>query len=355
MFIVCTVIVLTFAVHQVWSLLELLFINGIGDAILQSDVPPVGSELADDVPSEHLIPKILHQTYINTSVPLVWQEAQASCLKLHPKPEWEYKLWTDDMSLDFIAEHYPEFSETFKNYRYPIERADAIRYFVLDYYGGVYIDLDDGCQRPLEPLLKYPAFVRKTSPTGVSNDAMGGVPGHPFFKLVTEELKRYDRSWILPYITVMASTGPLFLSVIWRHYSDDGFNVGDGKDGGRVRILFQDMYQGKPRSFFTHHMGNSWHAYDVQLIFWVWSATTRYLVLANRCEQMSRHWIFMTVFGFVLGFSLLLLGWYAYHQYFLKAPSDIPPWKSQSIRNRIPFWARQSTRREYELVNRHEI
>jgi mannosyltransferase OCH1-like enzyme len=216
-FVVCTVIFLGLAVHQVWTLLELLVFNGIGDAILKDDVPPVGSELDDDETSKHMIPKILHQTYVNSSIPVVWQEAQASCLKLHPKPEWEYKLWTDAMSLDFIAEEYPEFLETFKSYRYPIERADAIRYFVLDHFGGVYIDLDDGCQRPLEPLLQYPAFVRKTVPTGVSNDVMGSVPHHPFFKLVQEKLKSYDRSWVLPYITVMASTGPLFLSVIWRH------------------------------------------------------------------------------------------------------------------------------------------
>ena len=43
----------------------------------------------------------------------------------------------------FIAAEYPWFLETFQNYRYPIQRADAIRYFVLAHYGGTYIDLDD--------------------------------------------------------------------------------------------------------------------------------------------------------------------------------------------------------------------
>jgi mannosyltransferase OCH1-like enzyme len=266
-FLACTAIFLLLAVHQVWSLLELLFISGIEDVITKEELPPMGSERDDS--RKHFIPKIIHQTYINTSIPQVWKEAQASCLALHKKPEWEYKLWTDEMSVDFIASEYPHFLDTFKNYRYPIERADAIRYFVLDHYGGIYLDLDDGCARPMEPLLAYPAFVRKTIPTGISNDVMGAVPHHPFFKLVMDELQRYDRSWILPYITVMASTGPLFLSVIWRHYSDDGFNVGDGPDGGRIRILFPDMYQGSKSSFFTHHLGNSWHGYDVELIFWV--------------------------------------------------------------------------------------
>jgi mannosyltransferase OCH1-like enzyme len=40
---------------------------------------------------------------------------------------------------------YPWFLETFDGYPYPIQRADAIRYFVLHHFGGIYIDLDDVC------------------------------------------------------------------------------------------------------------------------------------------------------------------------------------------------------------------
>lgn len=38
---------------------------------------------------------------------------------------------------------YPWFIETWDSYIYPIERADAIRYFALVHFGGIYIDLDD--------------------------------------------------------------------------------------------------------------------------------------------------------------------------------------------------------------------
>ncbi|KAK4622204.1 Mannosyl phosphorylinositol ceramide synthase CSH1 [Fulvia fulva] len=333
-FLVIIFAVLLFLIHLVWTLLELLVITGIQDAITKEELPAIGAE--DKITAKPLIPKIIHQTYINTSIPEVWQDAQASCKTLHQKSDgWEYKLWTDKMSVDFIEEEYPEFLETFKGYQYPIQRADAIRYFVLDHFGGIYIDLDDGCNRPLEPLLSYPAFVRKTVPTGVSNDAMGAVPGHPFFKRVIQELERYDRSWILPYITVMASTGPLFLSVIWRHYSDEGLNVGDGADGGRIRIIFPEEYNSHPWSFFTHHLGNSWHGYDVQLIFW-----------------MARNWVLLTFIGLVVGISAILLGWWSYHRYFL-APTDIPQWKKKSVRDRLAFWSNRH-QSEYELVNRHE-
>lgn len=55
------------------------------------------------------------------------------------------QLWTNEKSREFIANEYPWFLETFDGYKYPIQRADSIRYFVLAHYGGTYIDLDDVC------------------------------------------------------------------------------------------------------------------------------------------------------------------------------------------------------------------
>ncbi len=53
------------------------------------------------------------------------------------------QLWTDEKSREFIKAEYPWFLDTFDGYPHPIQRSDAIRYFVLAHYGGVYIDLDD--------------------------------------------------------------------------------------------------------------------------------------------------------------------------------------------------------------------
>lgn len=37
-----------------------------------------------------LIPKIIHQTYVNDTVPERWREAQKSCVDLHE--DYEYKV-----------------------------------------------------------------------------------------------------------------------------------------------------------------------------------------------------------------------------------------------------------------------
>ena len=78
---------------------------------------------------------VLLQHLVQVSFP-----SNAHCADNSP---FSKQLWTDEKSRNFIAKEYPWFLETFDSYKYPIQRADSIRYFVLAYYGGTYIDLDD--------------------------------------------------------------------------------------------------------------------------------------------------------------------------------------------------------------------
>ncbi|MFT5275595.1 MAG: mannosyltransferase OCH1-like enzyme [Saprospiraceae bacterium] len=39
------------------------------------------------------------------------------------------------------------------DYPYNIQRADAIRYLVVHYYGGVYADMDYECPQAFDPLI----------------------------------------------------------------------------------------------------------------------------------------------------------------------------------------------------------
>ncbi|KAI9864563.1 MAG: hypothetical protein M1813_003052 [Trichoglossum hirsutum] len=330
-FLVINIIIIGLLVRSVFTLITLLFEDGAQDAILRAEIPAPNSELIEQKP--RFIPKIIHQTYVNESIPEVWKEAQQSCLNFHQ--DYEYRLWTDEKSRHFIATEYPWFMDTFNNYPEPIQRADAIRYFVLAYFGGIYIDLDDGCNRRLDPLLSYHAWVRRTVPTGISNDAMGAVPQHPFFVRVIEMLQQYNRNWPLPYVTVMYSTGPLFLSVVWKEYMRS--NPGEE---GRVRILMPDEYNRHEWSFFTHHRGNSWHGKDAQLIFW-----------------MGRHWLFLTIVGFAAAGLTGSVIWWVYSRIFLGGLAPPKGALRSSTSRRYPkFWQRFSGKERYDQVeNRHEV
>jgi len=317
-FLVINLVIIGLLVNACSTLISLLFEDGSADAILRSDIPAPGSDLIEN--RTQLIPKIIHQTYINSSIPIQWQEGQQSCIDLHQ--DYEYILWTDKKSREFIAAEYPWFLETFDNYPFPIERADAIRYFVLAYYGGIYIDLDDGCNRRLDPLLSYPAWLRFTTPTGISNDAMGSVPQHPFFIRVIESLQAYNRNWAMPYITVMYSTGPLFLSVIWKEYIRE---LRAEKD--RVRIVMPDEYKGHPWSFFNISKGNSWHGKDAQTIFW-----------------MGKHWLLLTVSGFLVAGVVGGCLWWGWSMWMKLG-------KSSGGRRRFGLWRRITGKERYELVD----
>lgn len=180
-------------------------------------------------------------------------------------------LWTDASSREFIETHYPWFLETYDGYTYPIQRADAIRYFVLYHYGGIYMDLDIGCMRRMDPLLHYEVILPKTIPVGVSNDLMFAAKRHPFMKQTMHNLAKFDYTWIINYPTVMFSTGPMFLSAQYGTYTA-AHPLTPDNPGGEVRILPKSLY-GKnarvdeaPNAFFTHHYGSSWHADDAAFI-----------------------------------------------------------------------------------------
>ena len=205
---------------------------------------------------------------------------------------------------------------------------------------------------------------------------MGSVPHHPFFTLVIESLIPYNRNWKLPYITVMYSTGPLFLSVIWQEYkrgrgrniAELGAQVGgvvgagagnvgkglgrwDGSESGRVRVLMGDEYNKKPWSFFRWHGGSSWHGKDARLIFW-----------------MGKHWMLITATGFLIAGIVGLALWWVYGRVLLigerrrKGGQGIMlsvggiVGKGSWVVQRIPFLRKTSGKERYELIeSRHDV
>ncbi|KAJ7764992.1 glycosyltransferase family 32 protein [Mycena maculata] len=236
------------------------------------------------------IPRILHQTWKTGTLPDKWKSISQECRDM--MPDYEYMLWTDESSREFIARHYPWFLNTFDDYSYAILRADAIRYFVLYHYGGIYLDLDIGCLRPLDPLLVYPVILPKTIPVGVSNDLMFAQKHHPFLAQTIHNLATFDHSWILNYPTVMFSTGPMFLSI------QHGIFTSQRVAGGNVRILPKSLY-GKnarpaeaPHSFFTHHYGSSWHSDDAAFIWFlgVWGKGLMWVGLAVLLVGTAKVW-----------------------------------------------------------------
>jgi mannosyltransferase OCH1-like enzyme len=85
-FLLVNLLILSFLIRSVSTLLALLVEDAAADAIHRAELPSPNSSLIEHRPQ--IIPKIIHQTYKNETIPEVWQDAQKSCIEMHP--DYEY-------------------------------------------------------------------------------------------------------------------------------------------------------------------------------------------------------------------------------------------------------------------------
>jgi hypothetical protein len=195
---------------------------------------PLQPEVTEDFPTMHTtsprIPHIIHQTYRSRLIPSKFKHFVISFITNNPS--WTYYFWTDESARKLIAERHPSFLSTWDNYRSGVNRADALRYFVLYHFGGIYADLDVENFRPLdratmmyacifppEPLEQ--GILRLNLPLLINNAIMMCRPKHPFLKQMIDNL---------PYFRPMADqidlAGPTFVTsqfLVYNNISGDQY------------------------------------------------------------------------------------------------------------------------------------
>jgi mannosyltransferase OCH1-like enzyme len=236
--------------------------------VLSTDktIPPYEDKLAD----EFTIPRILHQTAATEDIPEKWAAAQKTCKAAYS--EYEYMLWTDQSARDFLAAEYPWFVDIWDAYPFPIQRADAIRYFILYHYGGIYLDMDTLCNETLPLRLiesdanTHHAIFKSTTPTGVSNDLMITSKNHPLFYSAIYKLVDYYHvtslwdSW-QPYCAIMISAGPLFITMAIKNYLLDFPTL--------PTPTFNVVNATELLPYITDLESASWHHDDAKALMWI--------------------------------------------------------------------------------------
>jgi mannosyltransferase OCH1-like enzyme len=241
------------------------------------------------------IPRIIHQTWKTQHVPSHWNQTVETVRQFNAN-QFEYRLWTDDDMHKFVRQKEPYlYLHTFVTYPLDIQRVDAFRYIILYHLGGIYIDMDNGCRQSFESLINiletidpesiHLAAYPRTSPIGVSNGFMITTKGHPLFKILTSRLPIFNHNYLINYLTVMLSAGPLYLSL-------NDFYFDKSSTQSSIRIIDEIVYS----SLYTWHTpGNSWHGRDARIILYIY------------------HWIrksFLTIFYrlmIVIGLIALLI------------------------------------------------
>jgi len=101
---------------------------------------------------EQKVTKIIHQSWKDRNIPNhIYKKDWVDSWK-NKNPDWQYILWTDENNRDLVKNHYPKYLEIYDSYENPIDRADVARFFYMHRYGGVYVDLDFKCLKPLDDL-----------------------------------------------------------------------------------------------------------------------------------------------------------------------------------------------------------
>jgi len=172
-----------------------------------------------------MIPKIIHQTWKNNNIPPEWKEAQQSWKTKNP--DWEYMYWTDADNLILIKEHYPWFLDTYNSYPHNIQRADAIRPFILYHYGGLYMDMDTICLKNFDNVFKKKGvYIFESAHFGYTNAMMASSRKHPFWKIYIDLMiqNKNKKFYQTHHLYIMQSTGPGALTKCVNSYRKNKLN-----------------------------------------------------------------------------------------------------------------------------------
>jgi mannosyltransferase OCH1-like enzyme len=216
-----------------------------------------------------VIPKVTHQVWFQgwNNLPEKYQEDTEKLSIMNQN--WEHKKW-DEQSLRAECEKFSSDALTkFDGFTNMIQKVDFGRYVVLHNYGGVSVDCDTECLRPLEKtpgIDRYDIILCKNSLTklenkvasfGLSKDlvvmnnaTICCAKEHPLMKQFIEFLIK-NESWNddLMFDTQL-KTGPLVMSIFFNKYLDD------------VLILDSDVFEPfgniNRRTILNHKYDQSW-------------------------------------------------------------------------------------------------
>jgi mannosyltransferase OCH1-like enzyme len=215
-----------------------------------------------------MIPKIIHYCWLSGDA---YPQKIRKCLESWKKflPEYEIILWDTKR---FNINDSIWVKQAFEHKKYAFA-ADYIRFYVLYYYGGIYLDSDVEVLKNFDDLLNLPYFVGAEKAGTIEAAVMGAEKGCDWIKICLDYYE--NRSFVLPDKTLDIKKLPeimndviLAIKPITRLTDEEIQNIKNSNMGDAVYI-FPDYYF-SPKLFDSreiiitshtytiHHYQNSW-------------------------------------------------------------------------------------------------
>jgi len=206
------------------------------------------------------IPKIIFQTWKTKKLPEKFKEWSDTWKNMNPN--FEYRFYTDKDCYKFIYTNYPEYLDLYESL-ITIEKIDVFRYLVLHKYGGIYVDMDCECLKPIDDLLDlFPNSLitgfEYESPIQYLQWFIACPQGYnTIIELVEEIKKRNWYKWFKSFTLtenelVYWSTGPVVYTYILKKTKESVVVLEKGKLG------CYDKNRLTKQSYLTHHFASTW-------------------------------------------------------------------------------------------------
>jgi mannosyltransferase OCH1-like enzyme len=195
------------------------------------------------------IPKIIHRIWFDigkgNKPPIKYDRYRNSVEKLNPN--WIFLEWDRQKSDKFILSKYPKYYDVWMNYKSEIYRIDALRYFLMDGFGGVYIDQDLEMFESFDTLMNdynqsSILFVRSGhNKSTITNYFMASEKGHPFWDFCIQGLAEKQQSRFFhrksSYFGVFFVSGPRFLDSKFKTWNKTNTTLYSKK----LNIIFNEI------------------------------------------------------------------------------------------------------------------
>jgi mannosyltransferase OCH1-like enzyme len=125
---------------------------------------------------------VLHHIWLGGQpIPDALQTYRESWLRLHPN--WQHELWTDENIGPLVNQRQFDAAPT------PAKKSHIARYEILHREGGVYVDFDVECRKPLDDLLPgHAGFGGAEDDNTVGIAVLGATPGESLLAVVINAL-----------------------------------------------------------------------------------------------------------------------------------------------------------------------